>query len=228
MPFAAEYAPPRVPFFKCMRPDTMPTPLHGLYALTPDDCPNLLAAATRAMEGGARLLQYRDKTATATARGERARALLALCRARGVPMIVNDDLELALAAGCDGVHLGATDTPIADARARFPDGLIGASCYNAFPRAETAARAGASYVAFGCFHPSPTRPDAPPASPELLMRARRELSIPVCAIGGIQADNAAALVTAGAHLLAVCNGLFATPDIRDAARDIVAAFEPDA
>ena len=203
----------------------MTTHLQGLYALTPNNCPNLLEAVAQAIDGGARLVQYRDKTATAPAREERARALLALCRTRHIPLVVNDDLELALATGCDGVHLGADDTPIAEARKRFPNGLIGASCYNDFPRAEAAARAGASYVAFGSLHPSPTRPDAQSASPDLLMRARQELSVPICAIGGIHADNAAPLVAAGAHLLAVCSGIFATPDIQAAARDIATTLD---
>lgn len=197
----------------------------GLYALTPDSCPSLLESVEKAIAGGARMIQYRDKTASTAERKERAEALLALCQSRHTPLIINDDLDLALALGADGVHLGADDLSISEARDRFPDGLIGASCYNDFARAQTAVRSGASYVAFGSFYASPTQPDAVTAQPDLLMRACRELSVPVCAIGGIRADNAASIIQAGADLLAVCSGVFAQPDIAAAARSIAARFE---
>ena len=199
----------------------------GLYALTPDDCPSLLEAVAQAIAGGAGMIQYRDKTASSSERRERAEALFTLCQTRSVPLIINDDLDLALALGTDGVHLGADDLSIAEARERFPDGLIGASCYNDFVRAQTAVRSGASYVAFGSFYSSPTKPSAVIAQPDLLMRAHRELPVPVCAIGGIHADNAAPLIQAGADLLAVCNGIFAEPDITSAARAITCQFEAD-
>ena len=198
---------------------------HGLYALTPNGGAAPAQTVEQAIAGGAGMIQYRDKTASAAEREARARSLLALCRSRGIPLIINDDLDLALALGADGVHLGEGDCPVAEARERFPDGLIGASCYNDFARAQAAIRSGASYVAFGSFHASPTRPDAVTAQPDLLMRARRELPVPVCAIGGIHANNAAPLIQAGADLLAVCSGIFAQPDIASAARAIAGKFE---
>ena len=197
----------------------------GLYALTPDRCLSLPESVEKAIAGGACMIQYRDKTATATEREERAKALLALCRSRNTPLIINDDLDLALALDADGVHLGENDCSIAEARERFPGGLIGASCYNDFARAQAAIRSGASYVVFGSFYASLTRPDAVTAQPDLLMRARRELSVPVCAIGGINADNAAPLIQAGADLLAVCSGIFAQPDITSATRAIALQFQ---
>ena len=196
----------------------------GLYALTPDDCPSLLESVEKAISGGACMIQYRDKTASTAEREERAEALVALCRSRHTPLIINDDLDLALTLNADGVHLGANDLSIGEARNRFPDGLIGASCYNDFARARAALRSGASYVAFGSFYASPTRPDALTAHSELLMRASRELSIPVCAIGGIHANNADPIIKAGADLLAVCSGIFARPDITKAANLISAKF----
>lgn len=198
---------------------------HGLYALTPDDCPSLADAVEATIAGGARMIQYRDKTASTMEREARAKALLALCRPQGIPLIINDDLDLALALGADGVHLGEDDCSIAKARERLPSGLIGASCYNDFARAQAAIRSGASYVAFGSFYASPTRPDAVTAQPDLLMRARRELPVPVCAIGGINADNAAPLIQAGANLLAVCSGIFAQPDITSTTRAIARQFQ---
>ena len=197
----------------------------GLYALTPNGCPSLLESVEKAIVGGACMIQYRDKTASAAERKERAETLLTLCRSRHIPLIINDDLDLALALDADGVHLGADDISIDEARNRFPDGLIGASCYNDFTRAQTAIRSGASYVAFGSFYASPTRPDAVTAQPDLLMRAGRELSVPVCAIGGIRTDNAASMIQAGADLLAVCNGIFAQPDVAEAARSIASKFD---
>ena len=195
--------------------------LRGLYALTPSPVPDdLPAAVAAALDGGARLLQYRDKHAGPAERRARAEALLRLCRRRGAPLLINDDLELALAIGADGVHLGAADAPVAEARARLPDGLVGASCYDDLERARAAARAGASYVAFGSFHPSPTKPGAARADPGLLAQARRELSVPVCAIGGIHAGNAPPLLAAGAELLAVCDGVFGRPDIAAAAAQL--------
>lgn len=198
---------------------------HGLYALTPDGCSSPADAVEATIAGGARMIQYRDKTAGTEESEVRAKALLALCRSRGIPLIINDNLDLALAIGADGVHLGEDDYAIAEARERFPSGLIGASCYNDFARAQAAIRSGASYVAFGSFYASPTRPDAVTAQPDLLMRARRELSVPVCAIGGINADNAAPLIQAGADLLAVCSGIFAQPDIASATRAIARQFQ---
>ena len=196
-----------------------PARLRGLYALTPSPAPaGLPDAAAAALDGGARLLQYRDKDAAPAERRARAEVLLRLCRRRGAALIINDDLELAAALGADGVHLGADDAPVAEARARLPDGLVGASCYDDPARAREAARAGASYVAFGSFHPSSTKPGAVRAGPELLARARRELPVPVCAVGGVHAGNAAALLAAGADLLAVCDGVFGRPDVAAAAR----------
>lgn len=203
----------------------MTTCPQGLYALTPDSCPSLLESVEKAIAGGACMIQYRDKTASATERKERAEALLALCRSQHTPLIINDDLDLALALDADGVHLGADDLSIGEARNRFPGGLVGASCYNDFVRAQAAIHSGASYVAFGSFYASPTRPDTVTAQPDLLMRACRELSVPVCAIGGIRTDNATSIIQAGADLLAVCSGIFAQPNIAAATHSIASQFE---
>ena len=195
-----------------------PVRLRGLYALTPSPAlAGLPDAVAAALDGGARLLQYRDKNAPPAKRRARAEILLRLCRRRGAALIINDDLELAAALGAAGVHLGAGDAPVAEARARLPGGLVGASCYDDLERAREAARAGASYVAFGSFHPSSTKPGAVRAGPDLLARARRELPVPVCAVGGVHAGNAAALLAAGADLLAVCDGVFGRPDVAAAA-----------
>ena len=208
----------------------MNSPLRGLYAITSATLcrePGRLAAAVEAaLAGGARLVQYRDKEADAAARRATARALLGLCREHNALFIVNDDVELALAIGADGVHLGASDLPLRDARRRL-GGLatIGVSCANLLARAVAAQDEGASYVAFGRFFPSRTKPGAPQAELALLREARAKLHIPVCAIGGITPANARPLVEAGAAMLAAVEGVFGEADVAGAARGYARLFD---
>lgn len=205
--------------------------LRGLYAVADTACldeTRLIGAVERALAGGARVVQYRDKTHDAPARLRQAGALCRLCRTQGTLFLVNDDIELAAESGADGVHLGRDDKSLAEARARLgPGKLIGVSCYNELERATVAEAAGAAYVAFGSFFPSRTKPQAVRASPELLRRARGALHIPVVAIGGITPENGAALVAAGADLLAAIDGVFAQPDIRAAAQRYAELFRQD-
>ncbi|MCU0897423.1 MAG: thiamine phosphate synthase [Burkholderiales bacterium] len=206
----------------------MGTALRGLYAITPDEADTraLAAKVAAALAGGIAALQYRNKTADGTLRRAQAAALAPLCRERGVPFIVNDDLELAIASGADGLHLGGTDGDLANARRRLAPGkLLGASCYDRYDLALAAKAAGADYVAFGAAFSSPTKPNAVRATLELYARAHRELGIPIVAIGGITADNAAALVSAGVDAVAVITDLFEARDIAARARDFNALFE---
>jgi len=203
--------------------------LRGLYAVTDAALaggrrlPDLVA---QALAGGARLIQYRDKSSDPARRLAEAGALAALCHAANALLIVNDDVELALAAGADGVHVGRDDAAIATARARLgPDRLVGVSCYNRFDLAVAAAAAGADYVAFGSFFPSSTKPDAVRADLSLLERARRQLAVPVVAIGGITPENGGALVRAGADMLAVITAVFGAADVRTAAAALARLFD---
>ena len=190
----------------------------GLYAITDGPRPDLLAAVKAALRGGVALLQYRDKTADSARRAFEARALRELCARFEIPFIVNDDVELALAAGADGVHLGEDDGDIAAARARLGAGaIIGVSCYDSPARARHLAAAGADYLAFGAFFPSPTKPNARRATPEMLREAK-PLGLPLVAIGGVTSDNARPLIDAGADFLAVISGIFAQADPEAAAR----------
>jgi thiamine-phosphate pyrophosphorylase len=178
-----------------------------------------------ALAGGARVMQYRDKQATAGQREAIARAVNVLCRAQAVPLLINDDVALAAAVGAAGVHLGRDDPDIAAARTTLGDAaLIGVSCYNELGRARSAQAAGADYVAFGRFFPSRTKPQALPATPELLRAARAALKIPIVAIGGITPENGASLIAAGADALAVIEGVFNQPDIRAAAERYAQLF----
>lgn len=199
----------------------------GLYLLTPDepDTGRLLARIAPLLPHVA-WLQYRNKAADGPLRREQARALAHLCAGRNVSLIVNDDVALALDAGAAGVHLGEDDADPADARRRLGPGMaIGVSCYDSLARAEAAAAAGADYVAFGAFFPSPTKPLARRATPALL-DAAAHLGLPRVAIGGITPDNAPRLVAAGADLVAVISGVHDAPDPVAAARAYAACFIP--
>lgn len=202
--------------------------LRGLYLLTPetDDTPALLRLVDAAIAGGAVLVQYRDKSADAARRGAQAAQLQALCRARGVPLVVNDDVALAQAVGAAGVHLGEDDGEVAAARARLgADAIIGASCYDSLERAAAMAAAGADYLAFGSYFPSPTKPAASRASLELLRDSAR-LGKPRVAIGGITPDNAPALVQAGADLLAVISAVAEAVDPLATAQAFARLYRP--
>lgn len=203
--------------------------LRGLYVVTPNalcrEPERLTADVAAALSGGARLVQYRDKAGTPAPRAALARALLALCRARGALLIINDDVALARAVGADGVHLGAGDMPVAEARRQLGESaVIGVSCANQLGRAQLAQAAGASYVAFGRFFPSRTKPEAPPAELALLRAARAAVRLPICAIGGITPQNAPAVIAAGADLVAAVDGVFGALDVAGAARGYARLF----
>lgn len=202
--------------------------ISGLYAVTPDcaDTAQLLQKVEAALAGGARLLQYRNKAASAALQLIQGRALLALCREYQVPLIVNDHLDLALALDAHGLHLGGEDGPVAEARKRLgPGKLLGVSCYARIENAQAAAAAGASYVAFGGFFPSRVKPGNTARTPVgLLGEARRALALPVVAIGGITLENAPQLLAAGADSVAVISALFDASDTRSAARQFTNLF----
>jgi thiamine-phosphate pyrophosphorylase len=205
-----------------------PLPTRGLYAVTDPALTEergLLACVEQALRGGAAAVQYRDKSAPPATALARARALLSLCRSHAVPLIVNDDVELAAACGADGVHVGRDDAAVRHARELLgPDAIIGASCYHDFVLAQRAVADGASYVAFGRFFASRTKPGQALATPDLLHQARARLAVPVVAIGGITAGNAATLVAAGAQLLAVVHDLWSGEDCAARARALCRCF----
>lgn len=193
-------------------------PARGLYAITDGPRADLIDACAAAIEGGAAVLQYRDKTNAWFRRRGEASGLAALCLRHHVPLIINDDVELTAAVGAAGVHLGEDDVDIAAARKRLGrDAIIGASCYDSLERARDLAAAGADYLAFGAFFASPTKPKARRATLDLL-RAARTFGKPLLAIGGITADNAAALIAAGADFVAAISGVFEQHEISEAAR----------
>ena len=201
--------------------------VRGLYAVTPDeqDSARLVTLVTHVLAGGTRILQYRNKTADAALRREQATALRALCSEYGAALIVNDDIELALAVDADGVHLGSEDGSLAAARAQLgPDKLLGASCYSRIENAERAIAEGADHIAFGSFFASTVKPGAVRSSPALLTAAKRKFNVPVVAIGGITLENAPQLIAAGADSIAVISALFGAPEVTRAAQKFNALF----
>jgi thiamine-phosphate pyrophosphorylase len=185
--------------------------MRGLYAITPDG-PGLVAKVRAALEGGIALLQYRNKRDT----HDEAKAIARLAREHGVPLIINDDVELALKVGAHGAHLGRDDGDFSIARKKLQGKILGASCYDRLELARAAVAAGADYVAFGSVFASPTKPQAVRAPLSLF---KNDLGVPLCAIGGITLANAPQVIAAGADLVAVISDLFDAPDIAARARE---------
>ena len=190
--------------------------IQGLYAITPDllDTDLLLHKVRMVLVRGPAIVQYRNKVASTQLLKEQAHALRVLTHAYHASLIINDELDLALQIGADGVHLGSSDGELLLARKRMPPAmLLGASCYNDLALARDAVAAGADYVAFGAVFASGTKPQARRADLELIRQARAELHVPIVAIGGITRHNAPQVIAAGADCVAVIASLFDAPDI---------------
>ncbi|MBA5688508.1 thiamine phosphate synthase [Rugamonas apoptosis] len=189
--------------------------MQGLYLVTPnwDDTERLLAVTEQALGAGVALLQYRHKDAGPALRAEQGAALLALCRRHGVPLIINDHLDLCRALDADGIHVGGTDATLAEVRAALgPDKIVGASCYGDLPRAQAAQAAGASYVAFGGFYPSRVKQYAVTTAPSILDQARAVITVPSVVIGGMTPENAAPLVARGTNMVAAISSVYLADD----------------
>ncbi|MEJ2529282.1 MAG: thiamine phosphate synthase [Gammaproteobacteria bacterium] len=200
-------------------------PLTGLYAITDSSQKRLAHQVKLALEGGARIIQYRDKSCEQGVRLKQAQELSSLCREYSAIFIINDDVELARTVAADGVHLGQDDQDIVGARTRLGSrAIIGISCYNQLPLAAAAQDAGADYVAFGRFFPSSSKPHAVQAEINLLTQAKQALHIPIVAIGGITPENSEQLIHAGADMLAVIQGLFGQQDVRATAERFTKIF----
>jgi thiamine-phosphate pyrophosphorylase len=201
--------------------------LRGLYVIIdPAVAPERdeLEIARAALDGGARLIQLRDKTCQIGLQLPVAEALQALCRERGALFIVNDRVDLALAAGADGVHVGQKDLPVAAVRRLVPpEMVIGCSTNNA-DEARRAAADGADYVSVGRLFPTGSKDDTRPATTDTLRAVKAAVSLPVCAIGGIDESNIDDVLAAGADMAAVIAAVIAAPDVSAAARRLAARF----
>jgi thiamine-phosphate pyrophosphorylase len=190
--------------------------LRGLYAITPDgvDAKALVQMVSAALKGGARLIQYRQKSVEARDQTVQARELNELCWASGASLIINDNVELARQINAAGVHLGRDDMSVTEARRQLgTNKIIGVSCYNQMALAKAAIASGADYIAFGAFFPSQIKPDAVRAELALIIEAKKKFAIPIVAIGGISLQNAPQLIAAGADAVAVISDLFNAPNI---------------
>ena len=201
--------------------------ISGLYAVTPDtaDTALLESMTAAAIKGGARVVQYRNKTASPALRREQARGLLDVCNQLDAILLVNDHVDLAAEIDAHGAHIGGDDGSLEQARKRLgPDRIIGVSCYKELARANAAVEGSADYIAFGSFYASSVKPSAVRA-PLSLLTSARAFGVPVVAIGGITPENAEPLIAAGADAVAVISALYAEPDITAAARKFCQLFE---
>jgi|SRR5690625_1127743 len=219
-----------------MKPNS-PTPSfpRGLYGITPewDDTERLLAAIQAAHQGGMSALQWRRKQASARLGQRQLQAVAQLCQEIGLPLIINDQLSLALEHPVAGLHLGKEDGSLLTARQRLaPTQWLGASCYNEIARAQEAIQAGVDYVAFGALFPSSVKTQAVRAELQLLSKARtlcaqqpRPQRTAVVAIGGITPENARHAFSAGADAVAVITSLFEAEDITAQAQRFTQCFQ---
>lgn len=201
--------------------------LKGLYAITDSSTGDeLYAKVEQALQGGISILQYRDKTADTQRRLAEAKTLRKYCQRFHVPLVINDDVQLAIASQADGVHLGSEDGSFLEARKLLGDEhIIGVSCYNDIQLAKQAEALGADYVAFGSFFPSPTKPNAPRANAETLRQAKAQLASPICCIGGITHDNASLLIDHKPDMLAVISAIFAKENITKSTQRFTQLFD---
>lgn len=199
----------------------------GLYAITDPlllSGNRLFSSVKLALAGGCKVIQYRDKHASATQQLERAKALKALCSLYQAQLIINDNLQLCIDSQADGVHLGKSDGNIMDARKVLGDSrILGVTCHNNLDYAQACIQAGVDYCAFGRIFPSKTKPEAPHCSLSVLKQAL-ELSKPIVAIGGITLDNIELLMQTPVHNAAVIHGLFSSADIQTTARQFQSYF----
>lgn len=203
--------------------------LRGLYAIA-DTCSintdNFINNVTEVLSAGVTIIQFRDKTNNHDTNYKIASELKILTAKHHALLIINDDILLAKSIDADGVHLGKGDCSITEARKFLgPNKIIGASCYNCYANAPKAVEAGANYIAFGSFFTSPTKPSAPRAPIELITRAKKELRVPVCAIGGITKENVIPLLNAGVDMIAVISAIFTSPSITQTVQEYLALLQ---
>ena len=200
----------------------------GLYLVTPnwDDTEKLLAVSEIALRAGVSLMQYRHKTASTALRFEQAQALLKLCRAHRIPLVINDHIALCSELDADGVHVGGTDMSVAQARMLLgKNKIIGASCYGVLVLAKKACEQQASYVAFGGFYPSVVKQYAVTTQADILDRAKAVIPLPIVVIGGMTPELAQPLVNRGANLVAAISSVYNSVDPHGAVREFISLFK---
>lgn len=191
--------------------------IKGLYVITPEtaNTDELIDKTHQALIGGARLVQYRNKSTDRRLQEKQAKLLLQLCKHSFIPLIINDHLDLALEIDADGLHVGRDDETISEARKRLGSNkILGTSCYNDLERALHAERQGVDYVAFGAFFPSQTKTDTVPVTGDFIRNARNRINIPIVGIGGIEPHNALSAIHSGCDAIAVCHSVYTAKSIK--------------
>lgn len=202
--------------------------LSGLYVITdpkliPSGIDTLVSYVREALEGGARIVQYRNKLASAKEQVLEAAELRKLTHEYGALLLINDSVSLCLDVDADGVHIGQSDGKLSEAKSQLGDKLLGITCHDSLALAEQAIKHGADYCAFGAVYPSSTKPSAAPCSLARLREASK-LPVPICAIGGIEANNASSVLDQGIDMLAVISGVFGQSSIRASAKSLASLF----
>ncbi len=200
----------------------------SLYAITDRGCIGARSiddAVAAALQGGATIVQLREKGLPESELIAEARRIKKLCSAFGVPLIVNDNYRAALEAGADGVHVGIEDAPVAEIRRLAGEDFIIGATAKTVAQAQAAQAAGADYLGIGAVFPSPTKQNAIRITPAQFREIRASVSIPAVAIGGITRENLDSLRGIGADGFAVVSAVFAQPDIARACRELKALIE---
>lgn len=203
-------------------------PDYSIYLVTDDGCLQgraLIDCVCEALEGGVTLVQYRAKTASSAEMYAEALQLKALCDSFNVPLIINDRLDIAMAVGAAGVHLGQDDLPCAVARRILgEDYIIGVSAHNP-AEAKAALQSGADYLGCGAVFGTATKADVQKLGTDGLAAICKAKGLPVVGIGGVTADNYREVRAAGADGAAIVSGILAQPDIRTTVRAIAKVSE---
>jgi thiamine-phosphate diphosphorylase len=212
--------------FRGGEPLTMQRLRSPIYVIVNHPAPRSAWDVARAsLEGGAGLLQFRAKGPLGDDEAAALRTLAGESHRMGVPLLINDSVDLAREVGAAGVHVGQSDAPIALAREALGSQAIIGMTTPTVELAQQAEADGASYVAVGAMYPSPTKPEKPVLGPDRLRAVVDTVSLPVCAIGGITVSRVPELLAAGASLLAVISAVSAADDLYRAVRDLVAACD---
>jgi thiamine-phosphate pyrophosphorylase len=205
----------------------MPSIDWSLYAITPDDVETglMLEMVAEALESGITVLQVRRKKASAEDLLGQTERILEMARERGIPVLVNDQLDVAISAGADGAHLGQEDLSLEEARTIAPEGMvIGVSVHDP-QEARAAEEQKADYVAVGPVYSTPSKVTGPPGGVDLVRSIRRAAAGPVIAIGGIGPENVREVLDAGADGVAVISAIFGGPSVRARVGEFKQAIE---
>ncbi len=204
----------------------MPREISGFYFITDSNLTKhgALKDSENAIRGGARIIQYREKQKNFPEKVAEALELRNLCRTSGATFIINDDLELALAVGADGLHIGPHDLPPAEARKRYPAGILGVSC-GTVEEVRKAESAGADYIAASPVFFTSTKNDiGKTVGLEGIREFRKATKLPIVAIGGINLENLQAVMLAGADSVCAISATVGTPDVESSVRKFAYAI----